>query len=120
MNQIAAAGERTLIVRRRFSSIPLVFDINVTSAEGGLPTGSLEKVGSRWIFGRTRELIPLAARHRIAKGFWDTLFDVYLIPDRAVAVTVARKRTAHRLNLGRLAAIVLGVAVVIYWLTSAS
>ena len=113
-------GERSLVVSRRFSSIPLVFDIEVATLDGSPPTGTLERVGSRWIFGRTRRLVPLGARNLVVKGFWDTFFDVYVIPDRPVQVTMGRTRTSNRFNLGVLAAIVLVIALAIYYVASAS
>jgi hypothetical protein len=119
-NQSVAAGERSLIVRRRFSSIPLVFNIDIASVDGTPPTGTVERVGSRWIFGRTRMLVPLGARNRVEKGFWDTFFDVYVIPDRPVQVTMGRTRTSNRFNLGVLAAIVLVIALAVYYVASAS
>jgi len=117
-NHTVAAGERSLVVRRRFSSVPLVFDIDVAAVDGTPPTGTLERSGSRWIFGRTKALVPLGARNRVVKGFWDTFFDVYVTPDRAVTVTMARKRTAHRLTIGLIAAVVLIAALAVYYLTS--
>jgi hypothetical protein len=98
-------GQRALVFRRRFSSLPQTIQFNATPA-GGI----VERIGSRWILGRTRSVMPLQVHHELRKGYWDTFFEIYVTPDQAVRVTVARPRLERRLLIGALATFVIAVA----------
>lgn len=82
------AGERTRVVHRRSGSIPREYVIVTEQAGGGVPTGSVEVRGSRWLFRRPPTVVPLQPEVRVVKGFWDTLFSVHVVPDQDVTVTV--------------------------------
>lgn len=111
MRQITIpGGQRTLIYRRRFSSIPQ--DVTFTTT-GASVTGTVERVGSRWILGRTHESVPLAARTTVRKGYWDTFFEIFVTPDREVTVMVAGARMARPLLIGGLALAVVAIAIAI-------
>ena len=64
----APAGERTLVFRRRFSSLPLEVEFESATEAGGPPSGTVERVGSRWILGRTTSTIPLSSIKPAAQG----------------------------------------------------
>lgn len=96
------------MLRRRFSSIRGVFEFEVTPREGGHPiSGTVERIGSRWVFGRTTGTQALAPRFTVDKGFWDTFFDVYVTPDTPATIRLTRSRGGNR------AAWLLGVLVVV-------
>lgn len=110
MRQITIpAGQRTVVYRRRFSSIPQEVSF---SASGSSVTGTVERVGSRWILGRTNESFPLGTHNTVRKGYWDTFFEVFVTPDREVTVTVPRARMMRRLLITALALSVILIAVV--------
>ena len=75
--------------------------------------GTIERVGSRWILGRTHETVGLAAQNVVKKGYWDTFFEVFVTPDRAVTVSIARPRLAKRLLIGALVLAVVITAIVL-------
>lgn len=107
------AGRRTRVFRRRFGSLPLTVDLEVESASGKAVSGTVERVGSRWILGRTRSTRPLEKNVRLSKGYWDTFFDIYVTPDQGVAVIVSRPPMAdRRWLLGAAALIVIATAAV--------
>ncbi len=109
MRQITIpAGQRTLVYRRRFSSIPQQIEFTSSS-----PGGTVERVGSRWILGRTHESLPLAERNSVRKGYWDTFFEIFVTPEREVTVTVPRARLLRRVLIGSLVAAVIVIAVVV-------
>ena len=103
-----AAGERTRVFRRRFSSLPE--EIEFTSSSAG---GTVERIGSRWILGRTRTEQPLAATNRLHKGYWDTFFEVFVTPLHPVVVTVRRPRLRRVLLILALVAVVAAIAVAV-------
>lgn len=76
----------------------------------GPVSGAVERVGSRWIFGRTTSIAPLRGFNSVRKGFWDTLFEVYVTSDSPVAVTLTRPALRSRVLVGALALFVVAVA----------
>jgi len=102
------AGERTRIFRRRFSSLPQT--IRFTAVPSG---GTVERVGSRWILGRTRQTSALLPDNEVSKGYWDTFFELYVIPDHDTLVTLARPRLARALLIASLALVVVAAAAVL-------
>jgi hypothetical protein len=108
------AGQRVRVIRRRFNSVPSLFEFAADAARPGeTVSGIVERVGSRWILGRTVDRFPLEPVVRIHKGFWDTLFDVYVTPDVDVNVTAHRATLRSRVLVIGLVAIVIAAAVTI-------
>jgi hypothetical protein len=108
------AGQRTRVIRRRFNSVPSLFEFTVDAARPGeTVSGIVERVGSRWILGRTRDTLPLEPLVGIHKGFWDTLFDVYVTPAVDVVVTAPQASLRSRRLIIGVAAIITIVAVTI-------
>jgi hypothetical protein len=108
------AGRRVRVARRRFNSVPSEFEFTVDPVRlGDRVSGTVERVGSRWILGRTVDRFPLEPVVRIHKGFWDTLFDVYVTPDVDVNVTAHRATLRSRVLVIGLVAIVIAAAVTI-------
>jgi len=111
------AGTRTRVFSRRFSGIPQAFGFDAVGVDGAAPAGTVERVGSRWVFGRTREVLPLRERNTLRKGYWDAFFDVYVTPEAPVRITMTRTPT-HRRLIWTLAAVVVIAAAAILVITS--
>lgn len=107
---------RTRVIRRGFSSLPQVFEFTASAEQGGEVSGTVERVGSRWILGRTNTSFPLRSHNEVRKGYWDTIFEVFVTSDTAIRVAVTRPRLTHRLLIGTLvAAVVVAAAAVLYF-----
>jgi hypothetical protein len=98
-------GVRTRVFRRRFSSLPQTIRFDADP-----PGGVVERIGSRWILGRTSATTPLQAHNECRKGYWDTFFEIYVTPDRPVRLTIDRPRLARPLLIGSLTLVVVAVA----------
>jgi hypothetical protein len=80
-------GERRRIIRRFSSSIPRTFSFGVEALNGtGEVSGTVEVAGSRWLFSKPPVLLDLEPTMVVEKGFWDTLYSVYVTPDQDVRV----------------------------------
>jgi hypothetical protein len=101
-------GVRTLVFRRRFSSIPQTIRFEADPAGG-----TIERIGSKWVLGRTRSTQPLQTSNEISKGYWDTFFEIYVTPDRPVRLTIDRPRMARLLLIASLVLVVVAVAAVV-------
>ena len=81
------AGERRRVIRRFSSSIPRTFSFDVELLSGsGEVSGTVEVAGSRWLFSKEPLLLKLGPTMVVEKGFWDTLFSIFVIPDQDVRV----------------------------------
>jgi hypothetical protein len=111
---IIAAGERTRVFRRSFSSLPQEIEFTAAPRNPGEPvSGTVERVGSRWVLGRTRGKQPLAPHNRVRKGYWDTFFEVFVTPMQPVILTVERPRLRRVLLIAALVVLVAAIAVVV-------
>ena len=115
---LAPAGVATRVFRRRFSSVPLDVEFEVAAAPGGTVAGRVMRVGSRWVLGRVRSTAPLLESNRVRKGFWDTWFDVYVLPEMPVTVTVRRPAMRSRIVVGALALLVVAAAATTVFLVA--
>lgn len=89
----APTGERTRVFHRFSSSLPQRITIETEPVDGRSPiSGTIEVQGSRWLFPKPTQSVPLAPEVTIAKGFWDTRFTVTVIPDHPMRITVHRPR----------------------------
>ena len=88
------AGERVRVLHRFSSSIPQTFTFGVEPLEGTMVSGTVEVCGSRWLRRTDPVVLPLAATVVVNKGFWDTIWEVFVTPDQDVQVTVHRGRPA--------------------------
>lgn len=103
------AGERVLIARRRFNSIPSVIEFTAEPLDPhNRVAGTVERVGSRWVLGRTTEQYPLETVNRVHKGYWDTFFDIYVTP----AIDVLLELPRFSMRRGRLIAVALLVVAI--------
>ncbi|PLX38220.1 MAG: hypothetical protein C0606_08355 [Hyphomicrobiales bacterium] len=83
------AGERKRIITRFSSSLVARYRFTATPLEPDAPlSGTVEVRGSAWIFPKPARTQPLEARNEVAKGFWDTIYRVEIIPDHDVMITV--------------------------------
>jgi hypothetical protein len=87
------AGTRRRVFRRVSSSLAQTIRIDAEPLDGsGDVSGLLEVCGSRWLFSKEPEVFALRSSQVVRKGFWDTRYAVFVIPDRDVRVTVHRPR----------------------------
>ncbi|NQV06750.1 hypothetical protein HQ535_09370 [bacterium] len=83
------AGERSRVLRRFSSSIPRRFSFDVELLGGsGEVSGTVEVAGSRWLFSKPPLMLELRRAMTVEKGFWDTLFSVFITPDQDVRVVL--------------------------------
>lgn len=86
-------GERRRIIHRFSSSLSQTFAFDVEPVAGPGPvSGTVEVRGSRWLLRKDPLLIELGSSMAVRKGFWDTLFSVFITPDQDVRVTLDRPR----------------------------
>jgi hypothetical protein len=86
---VVRAGDRVRLIRKRSGSIPRTFRIRTERLDDGGPiSGVIEIYGSRWLFKKPPIEISLAPEVAVYKGFWDTLFSVFVVPDQDVRVSV--------------------------------
>jgi hypothetical protein len=89
---VVRAGERTRVLHRFSSSIPQTFHFDTEPiTPGAVVSGTVEVHGSRWLFRKDPEIRPLLPSMSVSKGFWDTLFSVYVVPDQDVRITFRRR-----------------------------
>ncbi len=90
-----SAGERAVVQRRRFSSMPTDYEITVEPAvPGETLAGTLEVSASAWIFPEPVKIVPLQGRHRLSAGMFNTFYSIAVHPGVEVIVT----RTNGRLS----------------------
>jgi len=83
-----SAGERRRVLRRFSSSIPRTFTFDVEPEDGSSEiSGRVEVRGSRWLFPKPPVVLELRPTMRVDKGFWDTVYSVFITPDQDVWVT---------------------------------
>lgn len=106
------AGTRQHIFRRFSSSLSQHYEIEVAPAQDGGPiSGTVEVQGSNWIFVKPIEKLPLSEKVVVHAGYWDTIFNVWVIPDQDVEVTMQKVRKPMPVLLIILAAVVIAAAV---------
>lgn len=112
-----AAGHKTRIIRRQFSSLATTYTFEVVPANpnDGL-VGTLEVKGSDWIFPKAAKRVPLQPNNRVTAGVWDTFFSVYVIPEVDVVVTLPSKSWGSLLWLIGLVVVVIAVAISLFLL----
>lgn len=102
------AGERQRIVHMISDSIPQQVRFTAASADGGAISGRVEVQGSRWLFRKPVATYPLQAHNVVAKGMFDTLFSVAVVPDADVRVTLESRHFSAR----ALVFVLVGVVVI--------
>lgn len=106
-----AAGQRTEVYRRNFSSIPATICFEArTVAEGASLDGSIEVQGSNWVFSKAPVATPLQASNCVEKGYWDTFYSVYVTAETDVVVTVEKQPGTSWLLILLLALVVIALA----------
>lgn len=89
---VIRSGERCRIIRRFSNSIPQTFHFEVEPLSGpGDVSGTVEVKGSRWLFRKDTVELPLMPDMSVYKGFWDTLFSIYVSPDQDIKVSFRRR-----------------------------
>ncbi|HSR15004.1 MAG TPA: hypothetical protein VLL51_04590 [Gemmatimonadales bacterium] len=85
----APAGGRTRVIRKSMDSIPRTYRLRFERVDGQGPvSGVVEIHGSRWLFKKPPVVLPLETVMAIPKGFWDTLYSVYVVPNQDVRVSI--------------------------------
>lgn len=114
-----AAGCKTRIIHRQFSSLVTTYTFDAAPAiEGGYLAGTVEIRGSSWIFPKSATQMPLQSQNTVTAGYWDTFFAVYVIPEVDVVITLPSKSFGSWLWLILLMAVVVGGAIVLVLLTT--
>ncbi|MEO0987330.1 MAG: hypothetical protein AAFY20_17520 [Cyanobacteria bacterium J06639_14] len=113
-----AAGYKTRIIRRQFSSLATSYTFNVVPAtQNSHLVGTVEIKGSNWIFPKSIQRVPLKPINTVTAGVWDTFFSVYVIPEVDVVISLPSKSFGGRLWLIGLVVVVTGVAIAFFLLT---
>ena len=109
-----AAGCKTRIIRRRFSSLATTYTFAaVPTHQGTSLTGTVEIKGSNWIFPKSVKRIPLQSSNTVMAGVWDTFFSVDVIPEVDVVITVPSKSFGKWLWVVGLIVVVVAIAVLL-------
>ncbi len=111
-----AAGCKTRIIRRQFSSLATTYTFEAVPVSGDL-AGTVEIKGSDWIFPKSAKRVPLQPSNRVTAGVWDTFFSVYVIPEVDVVVTLPSKSLNSLPWLLGLLLVVIVVAITLFLLT---
>ncbi len=100
-----AEGKRTRVLNLVFDSIPR--QIRFTAETGDRPvSGRVEVAGSRWLLRKAPETQALQAENVCAKGFWDSLYAIWITPDHDTTITFASAQFHLKYLLLALAAVV--------------
>ena len=87
-----AAGCKTRIIRRQFSSLVTTYTFDVAPViQTNHLVGTVEIKGSNWIFPKPVQRMPLQPSNLVTAGFWDTLFSVYVFPEVDVVISLPSK-----------------------------
>ena len=115
-----AAGSRTRIVRRQFSSLETAYSFDaVPTIQGDRLAGMVEIAGSNWIFPKQIQRVPLQPSNSVTAGAWDTFFSVYVTPEVDVVISLPAKSFGGLLWIVGVAVAALVVAVAILLLLAA-
>jgi hypothetical protein len=114
------AGERRRIVHLVSDSIPqqVRFEASAVAGgrDGGEVSGQVEVAGSRWLFRKPPQRLPLRRENLVRKGMWDTLFSIYVTPDQDTRIVLrSRLFTAGMLLWVLVVVLVLGIAGALLW-----
>lgn len=111
------AKERQRILHLVSDSIPQRVRFEATALGAGHVSGRVEVVGSRWLFPKPPALHPLQPENVIHKGFFDTLFSVYVTPDQDTRITMRSQHFTSRMLFWVLLAVLMaGIAGVLVFL----
>lgn len=92
-----AAGCRTRIIQRRFSSLAMTYSFNAApTAQDGDVAGVVEVKGSDWIFPKPGKQVPLQQVNTVKAGMWDTFFSVYVTPESDVYISLPSRSLGRR------------------------
>lgn len=104
-----AAGCRTRIIQRQFSSLAMTYTFGAApvSHDDDL-AGIIEIKGSQWIFPKPIKRVPLQLSNTVKAGGWDTFFLVYVTPEIDICISLPSKSSGRGLWLvGAVVAVVL-------------
>lgn len=95
-----AAGCRTRIIQRRFSSLAMTYTFNAAPvAQDEDVAGMVEVKGSDWIFPKPVKQVPLKRSNTVEAGGWDTFFSVYVTPESDVYISLSSRSLGRGLWL---------------------
>ncbi|MEL6131341.1 MAG: hypothetical protein AAFR24_15575 [Cyanobacteria bacterium J06627_3] len=113
-----AAGCKTRIIRRQFSSLVTTYTFDVAPViQNNHLAGTVEIKGSNWIFPKPVQRMPLQPSNVVTAGFWDTFFSVYVFPEVDVVISLPSKSFGGPLWVIGFIVIMVAVAVVFFLLT---
>jgi hypothetical protein len=104
---VVRKGERTRVLHLLFDSIPQQVKFTAAPASGEGPVrGSVEVVGSNWIFKKPPLHHELAPEQRFDKGFWDSIYSIYVTADEDVTIRFETRHFSSRLLLWTLGTVI--------------
>jgi hypothetical protein len=110
------ARERRRIVHLVSDSIPQQVRFEASAVEGRRLSGEVEVAGSRWLFAKPPQRLPLRRENIVRKGMFDTLFSIYVTPDQDTRIVLrSRLFTAWLLLWMLVTMLVLGIAGAVLW-----
>ena len=104
-----AAGCKTRIIRRQFSSLATAYHFDAAPCiQDADMAGIVEIKGSDWIFPKPIKRMPLQPSNTVNAGVWDTFFSVYVTPEIDVYISMPSNTVGRELWLvGAVMAVVL-------------
>ena len=109
-----AAGSRTRIIQRQFSSLKVTYTFTASPmGQDSHLAGTVEIKGSDWILPKPLQRLPLKPTNTVTAGVWDTFFSVYVIPEVDVVISLPSKSMGSLSWLLGLLILVVGIAIVI-------
>lgn len=113
-----AAGCKTRIIRRQFSSLVTTYAFDVTPViQHSHLAGIVEIKGSNWIFPKPVQRVPLQPSNVVTAGVWDTFFSVYVFPEVDVVISLPSKSLGGLLWVIGPIVVVVAVAIALFLLT---
>jgi hypothetical protein len=107
-----------MILSRRFSSVPMDYQIHAIALDGTQLDGEIEIRGSFWVFPKTPLTQPLRDHNRIHAGFWDTFFRVFIVAHSDLEITLQTQPSNALGGLIGLVGLIIAGVLIIFWLTS--
>ena len=113
-----AAGCKTRIIRRQFSSLTTTYTFDAAPMiQNSHLVGTVEIKGSNWIFPKPVQRAPLQPSNVVTAGVWDTFFSVYVFPEVDVVISLPSKSFGGLLWGIGLIVVVVAIAVALFLLT---
>ncbi|MAS97022.1 MAG: hypothetical protein CMO55_27845 [Verrucomicrobiales bacterium] len=112
------AGEKRIVVKRQFSSVPMEYHFQARPADPSLPLKGQVSIDRNKIFSHPPvENIALREQNSISAGFWDTFVTVTVQAEEDLIVSSKRIPGKSILPILLIALLVTAIAAAISFLT---